>query len=70
MNSQNEIKQIFNELLVRNVKRPFLNSLVTDNESWLLFKNVKQKKVCVNLGETSKGIPKNIYCKKNMLCVV
>uniref|UniRef100_A0A914CF45 Transposase n=1 Tax=Acrobeloides nanus TaxID=290746 RepID=A0A914CF45_9BILA len=40
--------------------------LVTGDESWLLFKNIKRKKVCV--GQIPKGIPKDVHCKKAMWC--
>ena len=61
--------RIFSELLQRNEQHPFLNNLVTGDESWLLFKNVKRKKVCVDPGQTPSGIPKDMHCKKAMWCV-
>ena len=51
--------RIFTELSLRNEQSPFLNNLVTGDESWLLFKNAKRKKVCVDPGQTPKGIPKD-----------
>ena len=62
-NKANRVR-IFTELLKQNEKTPFLKNLVTEDESWQLFKNVKRKKVCVSPGETPKGIPKAVYCKK------
>ena len=41
--------RIFTELSLRNEQSPFLNNLVTGDESWLLFKNAKRKKVCADL---------------------
>lgn len=61
--------QIFTELLRRNQEAPFLENLVTGDESWLLFKNVQRKKVCVSPGVSPKGIPKNVHCNKVMWCV-
>lgn len=61
--------RIFTDLLQRNKEAPFLKNLVTGDESWILFHNVKRKKVCVSPGVTPKGIPKNIHCKKAMWCV-
>uniref|UniRef100_A0A914D2L3 Mos1 transposase HTH domain-containing protein n=1 Tax=Acrobeloides nanus TaxID=290746 RepID=A0A914D2L3_9BILA len=57
------------DLLVRNEQNPFLNNLVTGDESWLLFKNPKRKKVCIDAGQTPKRIPKVVHCKKAMWCV-
>uniref|UniRef100_A0A914CHY5 Mos1 transposase HTH domain-containing protein n=1 Tax=Acrobeloides nanus TaxID=290746 RepID=A0A914CHY5_9BILA len=54
--------RIFMELLQRNEQNPFLQFLVTDDESWLLFKNIKRKKMCVDPGQIPKGIPKDIHC--------
>ena len=39
--------QIFSEFLRQNKQMPFLKNLVTGDESWILFKNAKRKKVCV-----------------------
>ncbi|GFV88764.1 histone-lysine N-methyltransferase SETMAR [Trichonephila clavipes] len=61
--------RIFTELLQRNEQTPFLKNLVNGDESWLLFKNVKRKKVCVSPGISSKEIPKHVHCKKAMGCV-
>jgi histone-lysine N-methyltransferase SETMAR len=60
---------IFSQLLLRNEEKPFLQYLVTGDESWLLFKNAKRKKVCVDPGQTPKGIPKAVHCKKVLWCV-
>ena len=43
---------------------PFLKNLVTRDESWLLFKNVKRQKFWVSPGVSTKGIPKGVHCKK------
>ncbi|GFY58004.1 histone-lysine N-methyltransferase SETMAR [Trichonephila inaurata madagascariensis] len=58
-----ENARIFTEILQRNEQIPFLKNLVTGNESWLLFKNVKRK-VCVSPGVSPKGIPKQVLSKK------
>ncbi|GFY59035.1 histone-lysine N-methyltransferase SETMAR [Trichonephila inaurata madagascariensis] len=68
-NSRVDRVRIFSELLQRNEQKPFLKNLVTGDESWLLFKKVKRKKVCVSPGVSSKGIPKHVHCKKAMWCV-
>ena len=69
-NNKAERVRIFTELLKRNEQTSFLNkNLVTGDESWLLFKNVKRKKVCVSPGMLPKGIPKSVHCKKVMWCV-
>uniref|UniRef100_A0A914D9P2 Mos1 transposase HTH domain-containing protein n=1 Tax=Acrobeloides nanus TaxID=290746 RepID=A0A914D9P2_9BILA len=49
--------RVFTQHLQRNEQTPFLQFLVTGDEMWLLFKNLKRKKVCVNPGQTPKGIP-------------
>ena len=61
--------RIFSELLQRNEDNPFLNNMVTGDESWILFKNPKRNKVSVDPGQTPKGIPKVVHCKKAMWCV-
>ncbi|GFY41533.1 histone-lysine N-methyltransferase SETMAR [Trichonephila inaurata madagascariensis] len=60
--------QIFSDLLQRS-QRPFLKVLVTRDESWLIFKNFRRKKVCVSSGVSTKGITKDVHCKKAMRCV-
>jgi len=67
--NREERVRIFTELLKRNEQTSFLKNLVTGDESWLFFKNVKRKKVCVSPGMLPKGIPKDIHCKKAMWCV-
>ena len=37
-------KRIFTDMLQRNEKTPFLKNLDTEEESWLLFKNVKERR--------------------------
>ncbi|KAF8771599.1 Histone-lysine N-methyltransferase SETMAR like protein [Argiope bruennichi] len=53
----------------KKLGKMFLKNLVTDDESWLLFKNLKRKKVCVWPRVSPKGITKNLHCKKAMWCV-
>ena len=65
-NNKAERVRIFTDLLQRNEQTPFLKNLVTGDESWLLFKNIKRKKVCVSPGVAPKGIPKYVHCKKAM----
>ena len=65
-NNRADRVRIFTELLQRNEQTPFLKNLVTGDESWLLFKNVKRKKVCVSPGVSPKGIPKHVHYKKAM----
>ena len=67
--NKTERVRLFNQLLQRNDQNPFLQFFVTGDESWLLFKNVKRKKVCVNRGQSPKGIPRNFHCKNAMWCV-
>ncbi|GFY43395.1 hypothetical protein TNIN_343031 [Trichonephila inaurata madagascariensis] len=55
-NNKFERIRIFTDLLQRNEQSPSLKDLVTENESWLLFKNLKRKKVCVLLGVLPEGI--------------
>uniref|UniRef100_A0A914DDS4 Transposase n=1 Tax=Acrobeloides nanus TaxID=290746 RepID=A0A914DDS4_9BILA len=57
--------RIFTELLQRNERNQFL---VIGDESRLLFKSIKRKKVCVDPGWIPKGIPKNVHCKEAMWC--
>lgn len=68
-NNKADRVRIFTDLLQRNQQTPFLKNLVTGDESWLLFKNVKRKKVCVSPSVSPKGIPKAAHCKKAMWCV-
>ena len=53
-NNKAERIRIFTDFLQRNEQTPFLKNLVTGDESWLLFKNVKRRNVCVS----PKGIRK------------
>ncbi|GFW98958.1 histone-lysine N-methyltransferase SETMAR [Trichonephila clavipes] len=64
-NNRADRVRIFPESLQRNEQTPFLKNLVTGDESWLPFKNVKRK-VCVSPGVSSKGIPKHVHCKNAM----
>ncbi|GFS37442.1 histone-lysine N-methyltransferase SETMAR [Trichonephila inaurata madagascariensis] len=64
--SPSTTEPIFTELLQRDEQTPFLKNLVTGDESWLLFKNVRRKKVCVSPGVSPKGISKHVHCKKAM----
>jgi hypothetical protein len=59
--------RIFTEMLQRNEQNPISQFLVTGDDSWLLFKNIK-KKVCVDPDQISEGIPK-VHCKKAIWCV-
>ncbi|GFV18594.1 alkylglycerol monooxygenase [Trichonephila clavipes] len=68
-NNRADRVRILSELLQRNEQTPFLENLVTGDESWLLFKSVKRKKVCFSPGVSPKGIPKHADCKKTMWCV-
>ncbi|CAK9796216.1 Mariner Mos1 transposase [Anthophora quadrimaculata] len=68
-NNKAERVRIFTDLLQRNERDPFLKDLVTGDESWLLFKNLKRKKVCVLPGVSPKEITKVVHCKKAMWCV-
>ena len=67
--NKDERVRIFSDLLRKNEETPFLNNLVTGDESWIQFKNPKRKKVCVDPGQTPKGIPKSVHSKKAMWCV-
>ncbi|GFY77917.1 histone-lysine N-methyltransferase SETMAR [Trichonephila inaurata madagascariensis] len=60
---------IFINLLQRNEWSPFLNVLVTEDEPWLFFKNLKRKKVYLWPGLSPKRIMKDVHCKKAMWCV-
>ena len=42
-NNKADRVRIFTDLLQRNQQTPFLKNLVTGDESWLLFKNIKKK---------------------------
>ena len=66
-NNKANCVRTFTELLQQNEQTPFLQNLVTEDQSWLLFKNVKKKKVCVSPDETPKRIPKDVHCKKAVL---
>ena len=68
-NDKAERVRIFTDLLQRNEQASFLKNLVTGDESWLLLKNVKRKKVRVSTGVSPREQPKNVHCKKAMWCV-
>lgn len=36
----------------------------TEDEPWVLFKNIKRKEVCVSPEVSPKGKPKDVQCKK------
>jgi len=61
--------RIFTNLLERNKHTPFLEDIITEDESWLLYRNAKRKKVCVSPSQKPKSIPKSFHCKKVMWCV-
>ncbi|GFW89732.1 hypothetical protein TNCV_4069311 [Trichonephila clavipes] len=57
-----------NFLRLASTKRPFLKDLITRYEPRLLFKNFKRK-FYATPGASSKGIAKDVHCKKAMGCV-
>lgn len=61
--------RIFDQLFRRNEENQFHHFFVTGDESWLLFGNVKRRKVCVDRGQSPKSIPKPFHAKKFMWCV-
>ena len=61
--------RVFIELLERNEYGSVLRNLVTGDECWLLFRNVKRKRVCVSPGQIPKGVARTVHCKKVMWCV-
>ncbi|XP_055925612.1 histone-lysine N-methyltransferase SETMAR-like [Argiope bruennichi] len=65
-NNKAERVQICTDLLQRNERGLFLKDTITADESWLLFRNLKRKKVCVSPGISPKGIMKDMHCKKAM----
>ncbi|GFW72109.1 HTH_48 domain-containing protein [Trichonephila clavipes] len=67
-NDKVEHVRIFTDLLQRNEWSPFLKDLVTEEELWLFFKNLKRRKVCVLPRVSPKGITKNVNYKR--LCCV
>ena len=57
------------ELLSRNENDPFLNRIVTGDEKWVLYNNVKRKRYWSEIGDESLTIAKpNRYSSKIMLC--
>nr|CDJ96098.1 Transposase domain containing protein [Haemonchus contortus] len=67
--NKTERVRIFTDLGQLNERAPFLKNIVTGDEPWLLFKNLKRKKVCVSPGVDPKRTPKDNHCKKATWCV-
>ncbi|KAF8794854.1 Histone-lysine N-methyltransferase SETMAR like protein [Argiope bruennichi] len=67
-NNKAERVRIFTDLLQRNERGSFLKDLVTEDKSWLIYKNLKRKKVWVSSGVSPKGT-KDVHCKKALQCV-
>ncbi|CAF1455918.1 unnamed protein product [Adineta ricciae] len=52
--NKTERVRIFNQLLQRNDQNPFLQFFVTGDESWLLFKNVKERRCALTVANPRK----------------
>ncbi|XP_055932323.1 histone-lysine N-methyltransferase SETMAR-like [Argiope bruennichi] len=65
-NNKAKCLRIFPDLLQQNERSPFLKDLVTREESWLLFKTLKRKKVCASPKVSQKGITKDVNYKKTL----
>ena len=57
-------------LLKRNENVPFLKQIVMDDEKWILYNNVEQKRLWGKRNETPPNTPKaGLDPKKVMLCI-
>ncbi|GFY26847.1 histone-lysine N-methyltransferase SETMAR [Trichonephila clavipes] len=56
--------------LIRHIKEPFLDNLITGNEKWILYKNIKRKKSYCKPGTSSATVPKpSMHQRKVLLCL-
>lgn len=61
---------VVTSLLVRQRKKSFLWRLVTGGEKWIYFDNLKRRKSCVDLSQSSTLTPRrNIHEHKTLLCI-
>jgi len=56
-------------LLSKFWKKDFLHKIITGDEKWILYDNLKRRKSSVDPGQSSTSTPKtNIHVKKVLLC--
>ncbi|KAI1705579.1 transposase domain-containing protein [Ditylenchus destructor] len=60
---------ILSELLERERTTPFLQDMITADESWVQFKNPNRRKVISDKDSTPISAPKAFHCGKVLLCV-
>jgi len=61
---------IASSLLSRNTREPFLDRIVTGDEKWVLYVNVKRRKQWLSRGQTPLPTAKlGLHPKKIMLCI-
>ena len=72
LTAENKAQRILicNSLLIRYEKEPFLHSLVTGDEKWVLYENPVCRKQYLSRGEKPLKTPKpGLHPKKALLCV-
>jgi histone-lysine N-methyltransferase SETMAR len=61
---------IASSLLSRNTREPFLDRIVTGDEKWVLYVNVKRRKQWLSRGQTPLPTAKpGLHPQKIMLCI-
>jgi [histone H3]-lysine36 N-dimethyltransferase SETMAR len=72
LSTQNRIQRvtIASSLLARNSREPFLDRIVTGDEKWVLYVNVKKRKQWLSSGQRPVPMPKpGLHPQKIMLCI-
>lgn len=72
LSEKNKIQRstISSSLLLRNNREPFLDRIITGDEKWVLYVNIRKRKQWLNRGQTPLPTPKDgIHPKKIMLCI-
>ncbi|GFU90241.1 mariner Mos1 transposase [Trichonephila clavipes] len=68
-NLSERVKMCSSHLIRHNVK-PFLDKLITGDEKWILYENIKREKSYCKSGTSSATVPKpNIHQRKVLLCL-
>ena len=61
---------ICTSLVLRDTKEPFLERIVTNDEKWVLYKNIQRKRQWLSRNQTPEPVPKQaLHPKTIVLCL-